>query len=47
MMVAVFLFVCDQQLGSRMKKRLYVEFINEYGAAESGVDAGGLFKVWS
>jgi len=28
-----------------MKKRLYVEFINEYGAAESGVDAGGLFKV--
>ena len=28
-----------------MKRRLYVEFINEYGAAETGVDAGGLFKV--
>jgi hypothetical protein len=26
------------------RRRLYVEFENEYGAAESGVDAGGLFK---
>ena len=33
-------------LGPALKRRLQVEFINEFGAAETGVDVGGLFKVW-
>ena len=31
-------------LGPAMKRRLQVEFVNEGGAAETGVDVGGLFK---
>ena len=32
------------QLGSKMRERLSVHYINEAGVKETGVDAGGLFK---
>lgn len=35
-------------LGSRMRQRISVQYINEAGTRETGVDAGGLFKeFWS
>ena len=30
--------------GPDLKKRIYVEFVNQLGGVESGIDAGGLFK---
>jgi ubiquitin-protein ligase E3 C len=34
--------------GADLKRKLYVTFVNEAGMAESGVDAGGLFKeLWT
>ncbi|GBG24869.1 E3 ubiquitin-protein ligase UPL6 [Hondaea fermentalgiana] len=32
------------KLGPRLKGRLYVVFVNDAGAEETGIDAGGLFK---
>jgi ubiquitin-protein ligase E3 C len=32
------------RLGPRIRQRLYVNFIDNYGNEESGIDAGGLFK---
>lgn len=31
-------------LGSHMKGRLAIRFIDEYGQEESGIDGGGLWK---
>lgn len=31
-------------LGSRLKERLAIQFIDQYGQEEAGIDGGGLFK---
>jgi len=32
------------RLGNRLKRRVQVTFINQHGAAEAGIDGGGVFK---
>ncbi|GAX14218.1 ubiquitin-protein ligase E3 C [Fistulifera solaris] len=32
------------KLGSRLRRRVQVSFVNQHGAAEAGIDGGGVFK---
>ncbi|GAX28859.1 ubiquitin-protein ligase E3 C [Fistulifera solaris] len=32
------------KLGSRLRRRIQVSFVNQHGAAEAGIDGGGVFK---
>ena len=32
------------QVGSAIKDRIVVRYLNEFGEEEAGIDAGGLFK---
>ena len=37
-------FTALNDLGSQLKERLAIRFIDQYGQEEAGIDGGGLFK---